>query len=227
MNRIAKCCLCSQIAGEAENDLIARMRPGRPYERRVILESPAFALVPSLGPLVPGHVLLCPKQHVKSFALLESSLAQEYQEIKEITIRLLREQYGGEVHLFEHGMSKKSGRHLCTVSHAHLHLLPLPEYINSISLPEGQASYDGSLEMLGKLAYNKEYILYESPEAGRFIFLDEESSLESQYMRKVIAKALGNEAIWNWRDFPNARLTDMTWAQLSHLVASRPHIMAA
>ena len=60
MSNITACCLCSQIAGWEENDLISRLLGGDTYVRRVPFESESFALVPSLGPLVPGHTLLCP-----------------------------------------------------------------------------------------------------------------------------------------------------------------------
>src|ERR1044072_5888314 len=61
MLKTTECCLCSQVAGEKSNDLIARLLQGEPYVRRVMLESGSFAAIPSLGPLARGHTLLCPK----------------------------------------------------------------------------------------------------------------------------------------------------------------------
>ena len=62
MLKTTECCLCNQIAGEEANDLIARLLQGEPYVRRVMLESRSFAAIPSLGPLVSGHTLLCPNE---------------------------------------------------------------------------------------------------------------------------------------------------------------------
>jgi diadenosine tetraphosphate (Ap4A) HIT family hydrolase len=64
------CYFCGQIKGQPERDLIAQMLPESKYVRRVMLESDAFAAIPSLGPLTDGHALLCPKWHVRSFAAL-------------------------------------------------------------------------------------------------------------------------------------------------------------
>ena len=120
------CCLRSQIEGRKENDLIARMLPGEPYLRRIMLECASFAVVPSLGPLAPGHSLLCPKAHVTSFARLEDSLDAEYEAIKETLKARLVARYGREVAVFEHGMDPSGDRVLCSVDHAHMHFVPLP-----------------------------------------------------------------------------------------------------
>jgi hypothetical protein len=54
MGEKADCCLCSQIDGRRENDLISRLLIDQDYVRRVAMESKLFAVIPSL-------VLLCHK----------------------------------------------------------------------------------------------------------------------------------------------------------------------
>ena len=77
--RTATCCICSQIDGQADGDLIARLLPEQPYVRRVLLESEGFAGLPSLGPLVPGHSLLCPRMHLLGLAYLDPSWHAEFE----------------------------------------------------------------------------------------------------------------------------------------------------
>ena len=160
------CCLCSQIAGWKENDLIARLLPpDQPYARRIIFESASFAVVPSLGPLVRGHMLLCPKAHVRSFAQVYDNLHTEYEEVKARLSAVLREKYAAEITLFEHGMAATGDRILCTVDHAHMHFVPLPPAFDA-----GPANrlewmkFDGSLSSLCMLSRGHEYVFYGAPD---------------------------------------------------------------
>jgi diadenosine tetraphosphate (Ap4A) HIT family hydrolase len=222
MNQTAACSLCSQIAGRPENDLIAGMLTGQPYVRRVILESASFVLLPSLGPLAPGHVLLCPRRHVKSLAALGSERDEEYEAVYRQTVHLLESIYGGYVHLFEHGMAARGTRTVCTVDHAHLHFVPLPRPLEASMILNGWVAYDGSLAELRHATRGEAYVSFESPVGVRGILPDEAGRIESQLMRKIIAKALGKERIWNWRDYPNAALADKIWRQTTRHLVHRP-----
>src|SRR5687767_7682147 len=124
MTHQTTCCLCSQIAGSAEHDLISRALKERTYVRRVPIESEHFAVIPSVGPLAPGHSLLCPIQHVKSIAQIPADAETEFRAIKELLQDLLQRAFGAPVHCFEHGSSPANSRVLCTVDHAHLHFVP-------------------------------------------------------------------------------------------------------
>ena len=211
MAAIGDCCLCSQIEGIAENDLIARLLPGEPYVRRVMLESRHFAAIPSLGPLVPGHSLLCPKSHVRSFAELDLALEGEYSRVKEELAETLRRCYGGEVHSFEHGNATDGSRTLCSVEHAHLHLLPMPR--GFVIETGGWLELDGSLGSLKRHAAGREYIVYQAP--GSAVRFAAGGDFQSQLMRKVIADALGHDQEWNWRSVPNARAADQAWQRVA------------
>lgn len=205
------CCLCSQIAGYRSNDLIARMLPGRPYVRRVMLETDLFAVVPSLGPLVAGHALVCPKPHIRRFADLS---ARDYEKFRcfETDLKCTLEQlYKADVHLFEHGSATMGTRVPCSVDHAHMHFVPLPR---GFSLKEVEQiawiEFDGSGEELRRLCGGGEYIYYQGPEGASRILLSS-TPLESQYMRKVIARSLGWGGRWNWREHPDASSVDKAW----------------
>lgn len=215
MSTTRECCLCSQIQGQPDNDLIARLLPDEPYVRRIMLESQSFAVIPSLGPLVGGHALLCPKTHVRSFAHLGHNLYEEFSTIKKALIHGLRELYGNDVHIFEHGMARTGDRVLCTVDHAHMHFLPLPATVelgDTFDLREDDwTTFDGSLATLKRLSGGHEYILYETPDGDSRLLLAHDRDIESQYMRKIIAAGLGHGNHWNWRTAPDARGADMAW----------------
>jgi ATP adenylyltransferase len=212
MLKTQECCLCSEVAGEESNDLIASMLHGEPYVRRVMLESGSFAAIPSLGPLASGHTLLCPKMHVRSFARLEPSFQTEYQVIKNELRRALSQRYDSDIHLFEHGMAATGDRVMCTTDHAHLHFVPLPRSCDVDGLKHlPWTEFDGSLGELAQWSQGREYILYETPDGGCRLLLARERSFESQYMRKLFAQSLGRGENWNWRDDPDPRSADETW----------------
>lgn len=216
MLKPTECCLCSQVAGEESNDHIARMLHGEPYVRRVMLESESFAAIPSLGPLASGHTLLCPKMHVRSFAQLEPGLYGEYQVMKEKLRRALSHQYDSGIHLFEHGMAATGDRILCTTDHAHMHFVPLPGSCDVDSIEQlPWTEFDGSLGALTQFSRGREYILYEPPDGICRLLIAGERSFESQYMRKLLARALGRTEKWNWKDNPDPRSADQTWRRFA------------
>lgn len=211
-----KCCLCSQVAGEEENDLIAGMLGGEPYVRRVMLESESFAAIPSLGPLTDGHALLCPKAHVRGFAHLGPGLHDEYRMMKGELRRALSRLYGSGVHLFEHGMAAEGGRVVCTTDHAHLHFVPLPgrcELEEVERLP--WAEFDGSPATLARLAGGREYVTYEPPGGSCRLLVGAVGGFESQFMRKLLARALGRGESWDWRRHPEPGAADQTWRRFA------------
>lgn len=207
-----ECCFCSQLEGREANDLIAHLLSNEPYVRRVMLESPSFAVIPSLGPLVVGHSLLCPKPHLRSFAHVSDDKLAEFEQIKAVLRGVLGEIYEAEVHIFEHGMAATGERILCTVEHAHMHFLPLPQTFKADGAGNHEWTvFDGSLAELRRITGGREYILYETPDGLSRLLTEGATPFESQYMRKVIAEGLGRAIHWNWREAPNPRAAHETW----------------
>lgn len=213
-----ECHLCGQIRGDAAYDLIARMLPDQPYVRRILFESPSFAVIPSLGPLRSGHSLLCPKSHVRSFAQLASGDEAEYLAMKARLRAALGETYGPGVALFEHGMAETGDRILCTIDHAHMHFVPVPRGFDLGGTDEtGWVVFDGSPAALRQLAESREYILYESPEGESRILIADDRILESQHMRRIIAHRLGNTASWDWREAPAPLAAHAAWQRFARI----------
>jgi diadenosine tetraphosphate (Ap4A) HIT family hydrolase len=215
------CCLCSQIQGESAHDLIAELLPGQAYVRRVLFETELFAAFPSLGPLTVGHSLLCPKSHTRSFAGIDSRFDSHLLAAKEELRGSLAQLYDSPVHIFEHGAAAEGARIPCTVDHAHLHFLPLPDRSGKeirsceqiISADGLWIGFTGSLPALRELVGRDEYIFYETPDGKSRVLRAGTSTLESQYMRKLFARWVGREGIWDWRSIPNAELADEAWRQ--------------
>jgi diadenosine tetraphosphate (Ap4A) HIT family hydrolase len=218
------CCICGQISGHPARDLIAAKLPGQPYARRVLLESESFAAIPSLGPLAPGHSLLCPKGHARSFAGLASDLDDELRVVKEELCGVLGRIYGPDIHIFEHGMAALGSRVLCTVEHAHLHVIPLATgAATRIPLRGAWADIESSPQALREQAGQGEYVRYEAPDGRTSILRPAAAAgVESQHMRKVFARSLGRPAEWDWRARPDAALADASWRQFSRVPRDGP-----
>ena len=112
--------------------------------------------------------------------------------------------------MFEHGSATDSGHVLCTVEHAHLHLLPLP-ISTELDLGPGWLAFDGSLKSLRELCDGDEYVLYRAPDGQAFVMLSRHRTVASQHMRRAVATALGHADRWNWREMPNAAAADRAW----------------
>ena len=215
MRSSRSCCICSQILGRPTDDLITKLLQDTSYIRRVALETKLFAVVPSLGPLVRGHTILCPKDHYRSFAGLPRTYDDEFIQTKEHLTQVLQELYHAPVHYFEHGTDKKGSRILCTVEHAHLHFVPADVSVLQVIQRELQwTSVRPNLDDLRAIVGEDEYLLYEAPDGQRLVVNSTKAGIESQYMRRVFADALGKGALWNWRDFPFAEEANNTYEDI-------------
>jgi diadenosine tetraphosphate (Ap4A) HIT family hydrolase len=219
---VADCHLCGQIAGDPRRDLIAQLLPDAPYVRRVVVESDAFAVIPSLGALADGHLLLCPRHHIRRLADAPLDTHAEYEELRRQLVRALTQTYGGAIHVFEHGMACAHGSALCTVDHAHVHFVPLPEHVPALAQPDGDwRAFDGRLDTLAALTAGGAYVAYEPPGGTPLVAVDPGGRFESQHMRRLIAGAIG-AAEWNWRTAPDAASTHRTWLQCTAAMAGAP-----
>lgn len=216
---MSSCLICGEIAGDPSSDLLADLLGG-PYQRRVVMESSRFAVLPSVGPLAVGHVLICPRDHVNRFASLP---AEEFDELEALRAELERRlgtvAENCHFHYFEHGGDLAATRTPCTVDHAHIHLVPTPE--DGTALPEiGNWRPVARLEAAMPQVGPEEYIWYQAPSRDAWIWeANLREAIPSQLMRRVIAELLGVAEAWNWREDPRV---DVLAATLRALGAPEP-----
>lgn len=203
---MSNCCLCSSLA--AANS--------REFWNQPVFETANFVVVPSLGSLVEGWVLIVPKSHFICMGALPANLWDEMTDLKASVAATLTVKYG-EICVFEHGPCAPDRKVGCGVDHAHLHLLPVPP---KLDLAGAAAVFLSPKDEWLSLAYeycrsafldHADYLYVEQPlGAGRIM---RGKALGSQIFRKAIAKELGKEDEFNWRDYPclhNVRATIRT-----------------
>ena len=116
------CEFCDEFEGGSANSFAAHY--AHELESRTILEQDDFRLVPSLGQIVPGYLLLVPNHHYRAFADMSLEELKAAEALKTSLTVQMRPLYGNLL-FFEHGV-RASDSGGCGISHAHLHSVPFP-----------------------------------------------------------------------------------------------------
>ena len=210
-----ECHLCAQLAGDPDGDLL-HGQLGRPsYIRRALDVTESFSLIPSLGALAPGHVLLCPRKHVRSLAALPGEFTAELGLAVARSLELVERVWSLPVHQFEHGNAARGVRVNCTVEHAHLHLVPADARIEEqLSSEAAWLTIDDGVGALQAATGGREYLFY-SPPGGTSRVAFRASPFPSQLLRRVFAQRLGQPESWDWRDQPRPEEADLAFTALA------------
>jgi diadenosine tetraphosphate (Ap4A) HIT family hydrolase/8-oxo-dGTP pyrophosphatase MutT (NUDIX family) len=127
----------------------------------VLVETPQFLVVCDRAPLVPGHLLLIPHQHLACYGALPRSLYSEFRALKARIAAFLTEAYAPPV-FFEHGVVAQ------TVPHAHLHAVPARLHAPLAGLLAGReaAAAHGLHGIRRWYAQHGPYVYYEEDDGG-------------------------------------------------------------
>lgn len=187
--------------------LSARASGGRIYDRILYL-SDLFVLIPALGSLVPGHVLVISRVHATSLASMGDAALAAYEHIVTMYYRRLHLQ-PTDVLQAEHGPGQ-SGRGGGCIEHVHVNLIPgLGDYIDALDLSLPIISRITLLRQLTELA-DKPYVFLR---AGAELRVYDGTSASSQLVRRRLCERLGRDD-WDWQLFPrhdNIRTTLSMW----------------
>src|SRR5215471_12439458 len=88
----------------------------------ILGRSGAFLIVPALGPLVVGHVLVVSAKHKAGLRYLTSADQQDYERLR-VQVRSYCKKFGDTLLEAEHGARDTSVRGPC-IRHTHVHILP-------------------------------------------------------------------------------------------------------
>jgi diadenosine tetraphosphate (Ap4A) HIT family hydrolase len=91
---------------------------------RIVYETPRLRVLVPMGPIVPGHVLLCTKEHIPNFWSASSSLRRELAELIRLCEKVIMSNYAREFVTFEHGVLRSNPRQSIHCLHAHRNLVP-------------------------------------------------------------------------------------------------------
>jgi diadenosine tetraphosphate (Ap4A) HIT family hydrolase len=196
-------------------------RESAPWNKSLI-ETENFAVIPSLGALVEGWLLMVPKVHYISMGALPVDHRKEADDLEARLIPLLRGRYNKPVVAFEHGPSAVEHGTGCGVDHAHLHLVPLEVDLVSLAAPFIDPNlhwYWGDWqERTDAYQAGLDYLFVKDQISGGHLIVAKDFG--SQVFRKAIAAHLSMPAQFSWREYPMLHTLNRTIAGLTAAGAS-------
>jgi diadenosine tetraphosphate (Ap4A) HIT family hydrolase len=204
-----ECPLCNAIL--QNND----PKTNIPLENVILMESEHFVLMPCLGPLVKGQLLIVAKTHKLSLSAHDRPTILDLK----FFIKQIPKFDSGDIYIAEHGSTAEFSAGNC-VDHTHLHWIP--NLGDSLGLFDGYLSpLDIGNDLENILKLREPYILEFNINGDMNVY--SAYNVESQLIRKLISKKLKIRD-WNWRSHPNRNLIIETVEQWkSHRVISRNH----
>lgn len=193
------CCFCDELSSGANNDYMEIFGSAHPH--RIIADTQSLVLLPSLGPIAEGHLLLLTKEHLNSFAELDYELRSEAIDVIGSVKSWLVNRLGPLV-MFEHGTKRGALTGACGITHAHIHFVPVGTATIPLPIAETLAwSPIKEHNFLSVIHTNggdeTGYLFFENENGEKYFSLS--SSAPSQFMRQHVARLLDNPC-WNWRD---------------------------
>lgn len=172
----------------------------RPHYDIPVRETDNFVVLPSLGSLVSGWVLIVPKRRLPNLSYLDVAERQEMKQlIQQVHLILAKEDE--TVYAFEHGGPYGSLIN-CGVDQAHLHLVPLGFNLLDLALRQPDVSWKvmpRSQQQFNEKS-NFEYLSVSNLKSGQTAF-GKLSETKSQWFRKLIARELNTDK-WDYKTHP-------------------------
>ena len=197
-----ECSFCSEINGKEENNFfdiyLKEKFEKEGLNSRIVATTHKFVIMPMVGPLVPGYLLIVPKDHYLSISQLPKEQIEELKIVKEELKKAFEKHYGKPV-FYEHGALSCSAKGGSCSDHAHLHIVAVDIDVKD---KFGQYGYelrklDDYSEIINQKQRNIPYLYYENQKGE--MFLADAPIVESQFIRKLIAKDIDalDRALWN------------------------------
>jgi len=183
-------------------DLIKNKTENKKPENTIIFENANFIVVPSLGSIVDGYLMLISKRHINSMAELSNDELADLVVVLNDMKALLFKNYGVSPIVCEHGSGIiERDKASSSVYHAHIHIVPInfDEQRHKEIIAECKMRQIDIVKDLQNYC-QVPYILYIDEKQNAHISKSTDIIMPSQYMRKKIAEQEGLSDKWNWRN---------------------------
>lgn len=163
-------------------------------ENTIIEETEYFYILPTLGSLVDGYILIVTKRHINSMSELNENELNEYKNIIDKYQNLFKKIYNKTPIVFEHGTpNQNSEMKANSVTHAHTHIVNInfsneKEILEKYNFKEIDdfKEINKNMNYIKYISNNKIYITYNFPSV-------------SQLMRILIAEELNYKDKFDWK----------------------------
>jgi diadenosine tetraphosphate (Ap4A) HIT family hydrolase len=188
------CDFCDEFSFGQQNAYASLYGPCA--NNRALLSDSLFRVVPTLGQLVEGHLLIVPSRHLTSMGDLMPDESDQLEAICD-SVRWIQHEVYGQAIFFEHGI-RGAGSGGCGIEHAHLHAVPVAgDGVLDILVRKFDGCAIHSLATIKETVKQESpYLFFEDSSAHRYVF--SVTKIPSQYMRKLVADSIG-KSDWDWR----------------------------
>ena len=157
-------------------------------------------MIPGLGAQVEGYVLIVPNEHVSAEAELSPASRVRLEDVKRDVGHLLNQAYGPCV-FFEHGACVTPyGSGGACIDHVHVHALPTEAQIVQLAGRDLDFQPLPPRSHLGEWR-GRPYVAVEDQSGRRFVASGDR--VPGQFMRRIIAEAIGSPQEWDYEAFPH------------------------
>lgn len=164
------------------------------FENTILEETQSFYVIPALGSLVDGYVLIINKRHINAMSELTDDEKKEYEDLINKYREIFKDIYRSYPIVFEHGSpNEKDENKASSVLHAHTHIVNHC-YNNEDSLIK-ELNFK-RINKITEISKNKNYIFYINPSNKLYVTYDFKPI--RQIMRIEIAKDIKMSYKYDW-----------------------------
>ena len=200
------------------------------FFNQTLFESTHFKVIPSLGSLVEGWLLILPKMHFISLgAINDYYLYEELEVLIDKICAIVKKEYGDYI-VFEHGPARENSVVGCGVDYAHLHIVPIKIDLIHYSHTQLEGCSWSKVQNINSTAdfYNQDKPYLFVQDRLENLFIGTAPEIPSQAFRKIIAEHLGIPDKYDWKQYPflsNIRRTIEKFASYKKeiIVIKDPH----
>jgi len=173
-------------------------------------ETENFRVVCDVHPIIEGHILIIPKEHISCIGEYNSKLLKEFDDLYLEITKFLKLTYG-KVSSFEHGVIGQ------TVFHSHTHLIPYsgkPESIVSEGL-KYLIKLDKISDLKEIFKKDRKYLFFS---IGKDLWAVDVSIGKPRFFRDRFAIALGRPERANWKQMrANKSIMELVGLEIKNL----------
>ena len=120
------CGFCAELhETDSQNNLLKTViTPQLSINSRVMYETENYVVIPTIGCFVEGYVLIVSKQHYDCAGQMALSSIEELCQLIWKVVSAIKQTYGLDCIVFEHGAISCTNKFGGCINHAHIHVVP-------------------------------------------------------------------------------------------------------